>query len=88
DPASGQPVEIVFIKGRTLEGSAVLFLPSSDSCSSVIDEWCPNANLFETETNARAWAGRRGIAGEVLSMSQAVKVGANSWRQLVTRGRA
>ena len=88
DPASSKHLEIVFSKGCAAEGSAVLFVPRFDSCSSVIDEWCPNANLFESEANARAWAERRCIAGEVLSMSQASRVGASSWRPLVTRGRA
>ena len=88
DPESGQRIEIAFTRGRTAEGSAVLFVPDFPSSSSVIDEWCPNANLFESEANARAWAGRRGIAGEVLSLSQAVKVGAGDWGPLLTRGRA
>jgi len=83
DPASGQPIEIPFLNGHAAAGSAVLFLPRLDSCSSVIDEWCPNANLFETEANARTWAGRQDVTGDVLSLSQAIEVGAKSWRPLV-----
>jgi hypothetical protein len=83
DPASGQPIEIPFLNGHATAGSAVLFLPRLDSCSSVIDEWCPNANLFETEANARSWAGRQDLKGDVLSLSHAMEVGAKSWRPLV-----
>jgi hypothetical protein len=83
DPASGQPIEIPFLNGHATAVSAVLFLPRLDSCSSVVDEWCPNANLFETEANARTWAGRLHVKGDVLSLSQAMEVGAKSWRPLV-----
>ncbi len=85
DPQSSTPMELAFRAGRPADGAAVLFMPSagSSSCASVIDEWCPNANLFENRAAAQAWAREHGVDGRVLELDEAAALGAASWRPLL-----
>lgn len=83
DPSSGAALTLEFDRGAVSPSSLVLFLPEMRECSSVIDQWCPNANIFETDAAARRWAGDRGLRGRVLPLAEALNLGAGVWQPLL-----
>jgi len=86
-PASGAELTVRFDGDQPVgaEGLAV-FWPSdefSGSCSSAVDELCPNLSLFESRATAEEWALSSGVPGEVLSVREATDRAAAKWSPLV-----
>lgn len=82
-PHSGKPIEIEVEAGHPCGGdlSSVVFLPGYRQGSSVVDQWCPSVNFFETADAAREWAAARGLAGECLALEHATELAAAAWRR-------
>jgi len=83
----GRMMELRFERGRPVNGDAVLFRPDDElmsCCENVYEEWCPNSNLFSDAEKARKWAGERGIQGRVLTLTEASKLGAKEWADVVS----
>jgi Alkylmercury lyase len=84
---SGRQVSIDFEGSRPRDrGDVVVFWPSDDvrtSCSSVVEEFCPNFSFFETAAAAEAWSSTHAVAGEVLSLDDATDRAVGRWQPLV-----
>jgi hypothetical protein len=87
-PPSGVTIRVAFHDGRPKPSDAVLFLADASCCDSFIDEWCPNVNLFEDRPSAERWAGKRGLVGTVVSISEGTELAAREWRPLVDAAEA
>ena len=73
-------VELEVVGGRPVAADdLVLFFPQRQ-VTSVVDEWCPLANLFFGAEAARAWAGLNGVEGQVLPLAEASERGTADWR--------
>lgn len=82
-PSTGSPIRVSFLKGLPEVTDAVLFYADDASCSSVLDEWCPNVNFFESSGEARRWADQNGVTGTVIGLGEAAQQGAREWAPLV-----
>jgi hypothetical protein len=81
-PGSGAAIKIRFTDGTPQPAAAALFLPDRRECGPVIDDWCPDANLFATG-KAAAGSARSRRAGQVVPLAEAVRLAAGEWRPLV-----
>ena len=64
----------------------VLFRPDDSfaaSCANIYEEWCPNSNLFEDETEAYRWQAERQIEGQVLTLARASELATKEWASVV-----
>jgi len=82
-PSTGSPIRITFLRGLPEETNAVVFYADDSCCTSVLDEWCPNVNFFETPKEAKAWGEEKGVEGTVVGLRQATERGAREWAPLV-----
>jgi hypothetical protein len=82
-PWTGQLIEIHFADGGPVRGdlSSVVYLATYPAGSSVVDNWCPNVNLFESETTATQWAKGSGVRGNCLPLDDACTLAAHRWRE-------
>lgn len=81
-PISGQAREVRFT-GGTPAGDGAVFLPSLDTCTSVVEQWCPHANVFDTVEEARHWADSEGMPGEAVAFAEASRRGTELWRAAI-----
>jgi alkylmercury lyase len=82
-PSTGSPIRITFLRGSPEETSAVVFYADDSCCTSVLDEWCPNVNFFETPEEASAWGEKNRVEGTVVGLREATARGAREWAPLV-----
>ncbi|MGH2655498.1 MAG: organomercurial lyase [Actinomycetota bacterium] len=84
-PTCGCPIEVEFREGRaTGEGEIRAWLPAQDCCTSVIDELCPDMNLFCTEEHLEEWRHRAGDPpGAALTLEKTEDLGREEWGDLV-----
>lgn len=79
----GKSIEVVIRKGEPDIGSAVGWLPD-ESCSNVIEQFCPSALLFCSEDHLQAWRARvHPGSGDVLDLQALAERGRRTWSQLV-----
>jgi len=83
-PASGLEIELQFDAGRAPAGPVVLFFPVDRGTVKTIDDWCSNANFFETREAALFWSARRKIEGEVIELEEARRRGLAHWGPLLS----
>ncbi len=83
-PACGRPIEVQFEGGRAApDPELVAWLPVQDCCASVVDDLCPDMNLFCNEEHLEEW--RRGAgrpAGTALSLEETEELGRRWWGEL------
>jgi hypothetical protein len=80
-PTCGHLIEIGFEQGRPLAAgeNAVVWLPEK-KCTNVVEEFCPEANLFCGPDHLGAWRqGAGDPVGRALSLGQAAEVGRQLW---------
>ena len=86
-PASAAELTVRFEGDQPVGAEALaVFWPSdefSGSCSSAVDELCPNLSLFESREVAEEWARAGGVPGEVVSVLEATDRAAAKWGPLV-----
>jgi alkylmercury lyase-like protein len=64
---------------RGADPSWVVFILDSRPVSSLITEWCPMVNIFESAAAARSWAADQGISGDSLSLADTARLGTELW---------
>ncbi len=82
----GRTIEVQFERGHPMNSDAVLFRPDDElmsCCENVYEEWCPNSNLFRDAEQAKKWADERGMQGRIMGLSEASKLGAKDWADVV-----
>lgn len=84
DPVNDEEIQIQVDSGRPVGSDAVLlYADGEDDCASVVDEWCPLVNLFQSAEAASAWAESTGVTGRILILDEAAVAGAAEWRPLL-----
>ncbi len=79
----GRPIEVQFRHGRAAgDGELRAWLPRQDCCTSVIDELCPDMNLFCSEEHLEEWRRIGDPAGTVLTLPEAEELGRQWWGEL------
>lgn len=83
-PTCGRAIELEFRNGRAvLNGELRAWLPRQDCCTSVVDELCPDMNLFCNEEHLEEWRRRHGDPpGAVLSLLETEELGRKWWGEL------
>lgn len=83
-PACGQAIEVEFREGRASDNEQLrAWLPPQDCCTSVIDELCPDMNLFCSEEHLEEWRHRQGDPpGAVLTLEETEDLGRKWWGDL------
>ena len=82
-PPDNRPVvTVAFEAGVPLPTAAVVFVFQDETCASVIDDWCPNTNLFASAMDARAWQEGTQTGGSILDVATAAAGAAHLWRAL------
>jgi alkylmercury lyase len=83
-PTCGRPIEVEFRQGRAPENRELrAWLPRQDCCTSVVDELCPDMNLFCTEAHLEQWRRRTGNpVGTALSLEETEELGRHWWGDL------
>jgi hypothetical protein len=79
---SGDPIEVAFEAGRPARGDVVLFI-STAQVNSVVDDWCPQVNFFESADAALAWKAEAAAQGDVLELETAARTGGDRWREFL-----
>ena len=81
-PHCGRTIEIEIRLGEHREAHTfVVWLPSK-TCSSVVDEFCPEVNLFCDASHLEAWRTTSGDPpGTGLSVAQVVELGRRWWAE-------
>jgi Alkylmercury lyase len=64
---------------RDADPSWVVFILDQRPVSSVITEWCPLVNIFESAAAARSWAADQGVSGDSLSLADTASLGTKLW---------
>lgn len=80
--------DLHFERGQPDATDMVLLLPNGDPrdeecCANAYEQWCPNANLFQNEKAAEAWAQSHGVSGQVVPLAEAVSMATQAWASLV-----
>ena len=83
-PTCWRPIEVVFREGRATDSREFrAWLPRQDCCTSVVDEVCPDMNLFCSEGHLKEWRRRAGDpVGVVLSLRETEELGRRWWGDL------
>lgn len=82
-PATGATIQLQFVAGRPLASPVAVFFPDDQGAVRTIDEWCANANFFETVEAAQSWSAQREIPGEVIDLEEARRRGMPHWQPLL-----
>jgi hypothetical protein len=84
-PTCGRSIEVAFREGQSPDEEKLrAWLPPQDWCTSVIDELCPDMNLFCSEEHLEEWRRRAGDpTGTVLTLKEAEELGRKWWGDLV-----
>lgn len=80
-PTCGRPIEVAFRRGQAVDRDELrAWLPTLDCCTSVVDELCPEMNLFCSEAHLEDWRRRAGHpAGVVLTVEETEELGWRWW---------
>lgn len=83
-PTCGRSIGIDFSEGRAAaDGELRAWLPRQDCCTSVVDELCPDMNLFCSEAHLEEWHRRSGDPqGVVLTLRETEELGRTWWGDL------
>lgn len=68
---------------RDVDGSWVVFILDRGPVSSLIAEWCPMVNVFESADAAQSWAAGQGVSGQCLSIADTASLGTTLWEPRV-----
>jgi hypothetical protein len=86
-PATGAPIHLQFAAGQPPATPIVVFFPDDRGVTRTIDDWCFNANFFETRETALAWSAQRKMEGEVIELDAARRRGLAHWGPLLSANR-
>ncbi len=86
-PASGLDIQLQFAAGRAPASPVVVFLPDDRGSVRTIDDWCSNANFFETLEAALSWSAHRQLQGEAIDLEEARRRGLAHWSPLLSANR-
>jgi hypothetical protein len=83
-PATRRPLELRVEAEQPVDETMAIFLAEPNACRSLVDEWCPLNNLFESVELARAWQVAEKVEGSALPVREAASLGAQRWRSLLS----
>lgn len=83
-PATGAPIRLQFASGQPPASPVVVFFPADRGSSRTIDDWCSNANFFETRGAALSWSARHKLEGEVIDLEEARRRGLAHWSPMLS----
>jgi Alkylmercury lyase len=86
-PATGAPIRLQFDTGQPPATPVVVFFPDDRGSVRTIDDWCSNANFFETREAALSWSAQRKIEGAVIDLEEARRRGVAHWSPLLSANR-
>jgi DNA-binding transcriptional ArsR family regulator len=86
-PATGAQIRLQFAAGRPPATPVVVFFPDDGGATRSIDDWCSNANFFETREAALSWSAQRKMEGEVIELDEARRRGQAHWGPLLSANR-
>jgi hypothetical protein len=86
-PATGAEIRLQFVAGQPPATPVVVFFPDDRGSVRTIDDWCSNANFFETREAALSWSAQRKILGEVIDLEEARLRGLANWGPLLSANR-
>ncbi len=86
-PATGAPIRLQFAAGQAPATPVVVFFPDDRGTVRTIDDWCSNANFFETREAALSWSPQRKMEGEVIELDEARRRGLAHWSPLRSANR-
>jgi len=86
-PATGAPIRLQFAAGQPPATPVVVFFPDDRGSARTIDDWCSNANFFETREAALSWSAQRKMEGEVIDLEEARRRGVAQWTQMLSANR-
>jgi hypothetical protein len=83
-PTCGRSIEVEFRKGRASDDPDLrAWLPAQDCCASVVDERCPDMNLFCGTEHLEEWRRRLGDPpGKALTLRETEELGRQWWGDL------
>ncbi|HXF36971.1 MAG TPA: organomercurial lyase [Actinomycetota bacterium] len=83
-PTCGRAIEVRFREGRSSGGQGLrAWLPTRGCCTSLVDELCPDMNLFCSEEHLEEWRrGRGDPPGLALTLEEAEELGWRWWGDL------
>ena len=84
-PATGAPIRLQFAAGQPPATPVVVFFPEDRGATRTVDEWCCNANFFETREAALSWSAQRQMEGEVIELDEARRRGLANWGGIESR---
>jgi len=84
-PATGAPIRLQFAAGQPPATPVVVFFPDDRGATRTVDEWCCNANFFETREAALSWSAQRQMEGEVIELDEARRRGLANWGGIESR---
>src|SRR5713226_8781568 len=87
-PATGAPIRVLLMVRRPPATQVVVFFPDDREATRTIDDWCSNANFFETREAALSWWAQRKMEGEVIELDEARRRGLANWGPLLSANRA
>jgi alkylmercury lyase-like protein len=82
-PYTGDELSVDFDGSRPRNTDLAVFWPSDtfrDSCGSAAEDYCPSFSMFENAAAGQAWAGTRGVPGEVVGVEEAIARASVRWR--------
>jgi hypothetical protein len=68
---------------RGADPSWVVFILEQRPVSSLINEWCPLVNVFESAAAAESWAADQGVCGGCLSLADTARLGTQLWERRI-----
>jgi hypothetical protein len=86
-PATGAQIPLQFVAGQPPATPVVVFFPDDRGSARTIDNWCSNANFFETREAALSWSAQRKMEGEVIQLDEARRRGLANWGPLLSANR-
>lgn len=86
-PATGAEIRLQFLAGRPPATAVVVFYPDDRGSVRTIDNWCSNANFFETREGALSWSAQRKLHGEVIDLEEARRRGLANWGPVLSANR-
>jgi alkylmercury lyase-like protein len=86
-PATGAPIRLRFAAGQPPAKPVVVFFPDDRGAARTIDDWCSNANFFETREAALSWSAHHKLEGEVIDLEEAGRRGLAHWSPMLSANR-
>ncbi len=86
-PATGAQIRLQFAAGRPPATPVVVLFPADRGSARTIDDWCSNANFFESREAALTWSAQHKIEGEVIDLREARRRGLAHWGPMLSANR-